>query len=142
MQVSSEVDSHYVSLFFVHSRSFIKDWVSIGKNARLSTEAAAGSLSFDMQCRHCEKVVMPLFPSQPLNILILYVAIYTCVYICTQHMYACVICSYLYCIWVSFVMLEGYQNTMDASHSPTRMHSLMYICLFILCTDTGCMNHF
>ncbi|KAG1366595.1 Beta carbonic anhydrase 5, chloroplastic [Cocos nucifera] len=37
------------------SRSFIKDWVSIGKNARLSTEAAAGSLSFDMQCRHCEK---------------------------------------------------------------------------------------
>lgn len=37
------------------SRSFIKDWVSIGKSARLSTEAAAGSLSFDMQCRHCEK---------------------------------------------------------------------------------------
>ncbi|XP_073104236.1 beta carbonic anhydrase 5, chloroplastic isoform X2 [Elaeis guineensis] len=37
------------------SRSFIKDWVSIGKGARLSTEAAAGSLSFDMQCRHCER---------------------------------------------------------------------------------------
>ncbi|CAL9751655.1 unnamed protein product [Musa acuminata subsp. burmannicoides] len=37
------------------SRSFIKDWVSIGKSARLSTEAAAGNLSFEMQCRHCEK---------------------------------------------------------------------------------------
>ncbi|KAG1342278.1 putative PE-PGRS family protein [Cocos nucifera] len=35
-----------------HCLSFIKDWVSIGKGARLSTEAAAGSLSFDMQCRH------------------------------------------------------------------------------------------
>lgn len=59
----------YVFLFFFcmrsHSlfvcvyiyRSFIKDWVSIGKSARLSTEAAAGNLSFEMQCRHCEKVV-------------------------------------------------------------------------------------
>ncbi|CAL9136416.1 unnamed protein product [Musa textilis] len=37
------------------SRSFIKDWVSIGKSARLSTKAAAGNLSFEMQCRHCEK---------------------------------------------------------------------------------------
>ncbi|RWW14062.1 hypothetical protein GW17_00022197 [Ensete ventricosum] len=37
------------------SRSFIKDWVSIGKTARLSTKAAAGNLSFEMQCRHCEK---------------------------------------------------------------------------------------
>ncbi|URE28580.1 carbonic anhydrase [Musa troglodytarum] len=35
--------------------SFIKDWVSIGKSARLSTKAAAGNLSFEMQCRHCEK---------------------------------------------------------------------------------------
>ncbi|CAL9170234.1 beta carbonic anhydrase 5, chloroplastic-like [Musa acuminata AAA Group] len=38
-----------------NSRSFIKDWVSIGKSARLSTKAAAGNLSFEMQCRHCEK---------------------------------------------------------------------------------------
>ncbi|CAL9087676.1 unnamed protein product [Musa acuminata var. zebrina] len=37
------------------SGSFIKDWVSIGKSARLSTKAAAGNLSFEMQCRHCEK---------------------------------------------------------------------------------------
>uniref|UniRef100_A0A804MNY7 Carbonic anhydrase n=1 Tax=Zea mays TaxID=4577 RepID=A0A804MNY7_MAIZE len=34
---------------------FIKNWVSIGKSARLSTRAAAGNLSFDMQCKHCEK---------------------------------------------------------------------------------------
>ncbi|MQL95608.1 hypothetical protein Taro_028279 [Colocasia esculenta] len=37
------------------SRSFIKDWVSIGKSARLSTKAAAGNQSFEMQCKHCEK---------------------------------------------------------------------------------------
>ncbi|KAL5201496.1 hypothetical protein ABZP36_035850 [Zizania latifolia] len=37
------------------SRSFIRDWVSIGKSARLSTEAAAGNLNFELQCRHCEK---------------------------------------------------------------------------------------
>ncbi|KAK3133559.1 hypothetical protein QOZ80_6AG0538040 [Eleusine coracana subsp. coracana] len=37
------------------SSGFIKNWVSIGKSARLSTEAAAGNLSFEMQCRHCEK---------------------------------------------------------------------------------------
>ncbi|KAL5205593.1 hypothetical protein ABZP36_033802 [Zizania latifolia] len=36
-------------------RSFIRDWVSIGKSARLSTEAAAGNLNFELQCRHCEK---------------------------------------------------------------------------------------
>ncbi|XP_042468635.1 beta carbonic anhydrase 5, chloroplastic-like [Zingiber officinale] len=35
--------------------SFIKDWVSVGKSARLSTKAAAGNLSFEAQCRHCEK---------------------------------------------------------------------------------------
>ncbi|XP_039795524.1 beta carbonic anhydrase 5, chloroplastic-like isoform X2 [Panicum virgatum] len=34
---------------------FIKNWVSIGKSARLSTKAAAGNLSFEMQCTHCEK---------------------------------------------------------------------------------------
>uniref|UniRef100_J3MY93 Carbonic anhydrase n=1 Tax=Oryza brachyantha TaxID=4533 RepID=J3MY93_ORYBR len=37
------------------SRSFIRDWVSIAKSARLSTEAAAGNLNFELQCRHCEK---------------------------------------------------------------------------------------
>nr|AYJ71795.1 beta-carbonic anhydrase 1P1 isoform B [Jansenella griffithiana] len=37
------------------SGSFIKNWVSIGKSARLSTKAAAGNLSFEMQCTHCEK---------------------------------------------------------------------------------------
>ncbi|XP_074555838.1 beta carbonic anhydrase 5, chloroplastic-like [Curcuma longa] len=38
-----------------NSRSFIKEWVSIGKSARLSTKAAAGNMSFEVQCRHCEK---------------------------------------------------------------------------------------
>ncbi|KAM0948982.1 putative carbonic anhydrase [Dioscorea sansibarensis] len=37
------------------SKSFIRDWVSIGKTARLSTEAAAGNLNFEKQCKHCEK---------------------------------------------------------------------------------------
>ncbi|RLM86616.1 beta carbonic anhydrase 5, chloroplastic-like isoform X2 [Panicum miliaceum] len=37
------------------SGSFIKNWVSIGKSARLSTKAAAGNLNFEMQCTHCEK---------------------------------------------------------------------------------------
>ncbi|XP_030539360.1 beta carbonic anhydrase 5, chloroplastic isoform X2 [Rhodamnia argentea] len=35
--------------------SFIKNWVIVGKNARLSTKEAASHLSFDQQCRHCEK---------------------------------------------------------------------------------------
>lgn len=35
--------------------SFIGGWVSIAKSARLSTEAAAGNLSFEKQCSHCEK---------------------------------------------------------------------------------------
>ncbi|GFS35103.1 beta carbonic anhydrase 5 [Actinidia rufa] len=30
-------------------------WVVVGKNARLSTKAAASNLSLDQQCRHCEK---------------------------------------------------------------------------------------
>ncbi|CAM0951748.1 unnamed protein product [Alopecurus aequalis] len=34
---------------------FIRGWVSLGKSARLSTEAAAGNLNFESQCRHCEK---------------------------------------------------------------------------------------
>ncbi|KAG0497615.1 hypothetical protein HPP92_002306 [Vanilla planifolia] len=38
-----------------NSKSFIRDWVSVAKGARLSTEAAVGNLSFDEQCTHCEK---------------------------------------------------------------------------------------
>lgn len=37
------------------SSSFIKSWVVVGKNARLITKSAASNLSFDQQCRHCEK---------------------------------------------------------------------------------------
>ncbi|XP_040950184.1 beta carbonic anhydrase 5, chloroplastic isoform X2 [Gossypium hirsutum] len=36
--------------------SFIKTWVTNGKNAKLTTESAANHLSFDQQCRLCEKV--------------------------------------------------------------------------------------
>ncbi|XP_059653251.1 beta carbonic anhydrase 5, chloroplastic-like isoform X2 [Cornus florida] len=35
--------------------SFIRSWVIVGKNARLSTKAATSNLNFDQQCRHCEK---------------------------------------------------------------------------------------
>ncbi|KAK3414115.1 hypothetical protein EUGRSUZ_I02623 [Eucalyptus grandis] len=38
-----------------NSSSFIRNWVIVGKNARLSTKEAASHLSFDQQCRHCEK---------------------------------------------------------------------------------------
>ncbi|KAF5202815.1 Ap-1 complex subunit mu-2 [Thalictrum thalictroides] len=38
-----------------HSSSFIKPWVLIGKRASLSSKAAAANLSFEQQCRHCEK---------------------------------------------------------------------------------------
>lgn len=34
---------------------FIQNWVVLGKNARLKTKVAASSLSFDQQCKHCEK---------------------------------------------------------------------------------------
>ncbi|MBA0837117.1 hypothetical protein Goarm_009297, partial [Gossypium armourianum] len=37
------------------SSSFIKTWVTNGKNAKLTTESAANHLSFDQQCRLCEK---------------------------------------------------------------------------------------
>ncbi|MBA0799078.1 hypothetical protein Gohar_009612 [Gossypium harknessii] len=37
------------------SSSFIRSWVIVGKNAKLSTKAAASNLSFDQQCTHCEK---------------------------------------------------------------------------------------
>ncbi|XP_077249875.1 beta carbonic anhydrase 5, chloroplastic-like isoform X2 [Tasmannia lanceolata] len=46
MSMQDEVDS---------SGSFISKWVSVGKSARSSTKAAAANLSFDQQCRHCEK---------------------------------------------------------------------------------------
>ncbi|KAM7479027.1 hypothetical protein LguiA_027240 [Lonicera macranthoides] len=38
-----------------NSSSFIRSWVVVGNNARLSTKAVASNLSFDQQCRHCEK---------------------------------------------------------------------------------------
>ncbi|XP_020590987.1 carbonic anhydrase 2-like isoform X2 [Phalaenopsis equestris] len=38
-----------------NSKSFIRDWVSLAKSARLSTEAAVGNRSFEEQCAHCEK---------------------------------------------------------------------------------------
>ncbi|KAL6520266.1 hypothetical protein OROMI_032446 [Orobanche minor] len=37
------------------SSCFIRNFVAVGKNARISTKAAASNLSFDQQCRHCEK---------------------------------------------------------------------------------------
>lgn len=37
------------------SGSFIRDWVVTGKSAKLRTKAAAANLSFEQQCRHCEK---------------------------------------------------------------------------------------
>lgn len=37
------------------SSSFIKNWVVVGKAARSSTKATTSNLSFDQQCRHCEK---------------------------------------------------------------------------------------
>lgn len=49
--------SHSLHLWFNFTRSFIRDWVSVGKSARLSTKAAAGGQSFETQCRHCEKVL-------------------------------------------------------------------------------------
>ncbi|PKA55429.1 Carbonic anhydrase, chloroplastic [Apostasia shenzhenica] len=52
-----------------HIRSFIRDWVSIAKTARLSTEAAVGNLSFETQCAHCEKVVVESINSSLLNLL-------------------------------------------------------------------------
>ncbi|XP_034682222.1 beta carbonic anhydrase 5, chloroplastic-like isoform X4 [Vitis riparia] len=39
----------------VDSSSFIKSWVIVGKNAKLRTKATASKLSFDQQCRNCEK---------------------------------------------------------------------------------------
>ncbi|KAL0660242.1 hypothetical protein Bca4012_080827 [Brassica carinata] len=39
------------------SRSFIHDWVIVGKKAKESTKAVASNLHFDHQCQHCEKCV-------------------------------------------------------------------------------------
>ncbi|XP_028965340.1 beta carbonic anhydrase 5, chloroplastic-like isoform X2 [Malus sylvestris] len=36
-------------------KSFIQNWVVVGKDARSWTKAAASTLSFDQQCKHCEK---------------------------------------------------------------------------------------
>ncbi|KAL6520260.1 Beta carbonic anhydrase 5, chloroplastic [Orobanche minor] len=38
------------------SSCFIRNFIAVGKNARISTKAAASNLSFDQQCIHCEKV--------------------------------------------------------------------------------------
>ncbi|KAD6454281.1 hypothetical protein E3N88_08987 [Mikania micrantha] len=38
-----------------NSSSFIKNWVVVGKAARSTTKATASNLSFDQQCKHCEK---------------------------------------------------------------------------------------
>ncbi|KAD4179339.1 hypothetical protein E3N88_27930 [Mikania micrantha] len=35
--------------------SFIKNWVKVGKAAKSTTKANASNLSFDQQCKHCEK---------------------------------------------------------------------------------------
>ncbi|KAJ8532926.1 hypothetical protein K7X08_015815 [Anisodus acutangulus] len=35
--------------------SFIRNWVIVGKSARTSTKVVASNLSFDQQCKHCEK---------------------------------------------------------------------------------------
>ncbi|KAM1242605.1 hypothetical protein ACFX2G_034944 [Malus domestica] len=39
----------------VDKSSFIQNWVVVGKDARSWTKAAASKLSFDQQCKHCEK---------------------------------------------------------------------------------------
>ncbi|XP_076957121.1 beta carbonic anhydrase 5, chloroplastic-like isoform X2 [Bidens hawaiensis] len=38
-----------------NSSSFIKNWVVVGKAAKSTTKATASNLSFDQQCKHCEK---------------------------------------------------------------------------------------
>lgn len=56
-------------LFINFSSSLINSWVVVGKNARIKTETAASDLSFDQQCRHCEKVVMFLLLYLNLNLI-------------------------------------------------------------------------
>lgn len=38
-----------------NSSSFIKNWVKVGKSASSSTKSTTSNLSFDQQCKHCEK---------------------------------------------------------------------------------------
>ncbi|CAL0317836.1 unnamed protein product [Lupinus luteus] len=53
---------------FIHpfTRNFIDKWVSNGEVAKLSAKAATVHLSFDQQCRFCEKVsfIIPLYPAK------------------------------------------------------------------------------
>ncbi|KAK1430291.1 hypothetical protein QVD17_12932 [Tagetes erecta] len=37
------------------SSSFVKNWVKVGKAAKSIVKATASNLSFDQQCKHCEK---------------------------------------------------------------------------------------
>ncbi|OVA01783.1 Carbonic anhydrase [Macleaya cordata] len=50
----------------VQSSSFIRNWVIVGKDARLRTKAIAANLSFDQQCRHCEKFYQMTLITDPL----------------------------------------------------------------------------
>lgn len=47
---------HIITCIDSFPRSFIKNWVIIGKPARSISKSAASELSFDQQCQHCEKV--------------------------------------------------------------------------------------
>ncbi|KAL4580982.1 hypothetical protein LXL04_017188 [Taraxacum kok-saghyz] len=38
-----------------NSSSFIKNWVKVGKSARSNTKSTTSNLTFDQQCKHCEK---------------------------------------------------------------------------------------
>lgn len=46
-----------ISSFFPFFSSLIGSWVVVGMNARLRTKAETFNLSFDQQCKHCEKVI-------------------------------------------------------------------------------------
>ncbi|KAL6347341.1 hypothetical protein AAG906_016798 [Vitis piasezkii] len=45
----------FVPLWVWKKNSFIQSWVVVGKNAKLRAKATASKLSFDQQCRNCEK---------------------------------------------------------------------------------------
>lgn len=51
--------TYFLFILYIFSRSFIRSWVVTGKSAKLSTKASASNLSFDLQCKHCEKVQCP-----------------------------------------------------------------------------------
>ncbi|CAH9130622.1 unnamed protein product [Cuscuta epithymum] len=44
----------------IDSSSFLHNWVIVGKTARSHTKSIASKLSFDHQCRHCEKESLDL----------------------------------------------------------------------------------